>query len=68
MEVGNGRVVGHAERPGLQRTAAIEALEALPELQVDLLPQVVTLVRIGLVADLPPITYSQRTGGVITVE
>jgi hypothetical protein len=42
-------VVSHAIDPGAQGTAGIEALEASPQLKVNLLEQIATFVRVSFV-------------------
>jgi len=55
VHIRDGRVVHDAERSGLERTAPVKDLQAAPELEVNLLPEVVALLRVGLVPRGEPV-------------
>src|SRR5207245_3198307 len=48
--VRNSGVVGHPERPRLQRATSVKNLEASPELKVDVLTEIVPLFGVGFVS------------------
>ena len=52
--------MGHAEGPGLQGAAAVEDFEALPELKVDVLPQIVAFFRVGFVSRGQPVERAAK--------
>jgi hypothetical protein len=47
--------VGDPKNPGLQGAPTIEGLEAPPDLKMNVLPQVVTFFRVGLISGGQPI-------------
>src|SRR5262245_54816177 len=50
IHVGDSGIVGDSKSPRLQRTPFVENLETLPELKMNVLPQVETLFRVAFVS------------------
>ena len=60
VHVGNGDVVGHAKGPRLQGASSVENFEALPELEVDVLPQIVALFRVCFISGGQPVERAAK--------
>jgi hypothetical protein len=55
VHIRNSGVVSYPKRPRLQGAPPVKHLAASPELKVDVLPQIVTLFRVGFVSPGQPV-------------
>ena len=67
VHVRNSDVVGHPKGPRLQRAPSVKDFEAFPELKVYVLPQIVTLFRVGFVSGGQPVERAAKLadGGLV---
>ena len=60
--VGGRRVVGYAESPRLERAPPVEYPEASPQLKMDILPEVTSLVWVRLISGDKPVQHATTLG------